>query len=230
MSPELLTLDPDNELLARGPRFRLDAEVVRDSALAMSGLLTEVYGGRSVRPYQPDGIWESVAFVGSTTQNYKRDDGDALYRRSLYTFWKRTAPPPSLMAFDAPSRETCVARRARTNTPLQALVLMNDTQYVEASRRLAARMMTEGGDSAATQLIFGFQICTARIPAEHELQVLTRVHAAQLAHYQGSPAEAEKLLVIGASPRVDGLDPTNYAAMTMMANLILNLDETITKD
>ncbi len=230
VSPELLSVDPENALLARGPRFRLDAEVVRDSALAMSGLLAEVYGGKSVRTYQPDGIWESVAFVGSTTQNYKRDDGAALYRRSLYTFWKRTAPPPSLMAFDAPSRETCVARRARTNTPLQALVLMNDTQYVEASRHLAARMMTEGGDTAAKQLTFGFQICTARIPAEHELQVLTRVHADQLAHYQANPAEAEKLLVIGASPRVAGLDAASYAAMTMMANLILNLDETITKE
>jgi hypothetical protein len=230
VSPELLSVDPENALLARGPRFRLDAEVVRDSALAMSGLLAEVYGGKSVRTYQPDGIWESVAFVGSTTQNYKRDDGDALYRRSLYTFWKRTAPPPSLMAFDAPSRETCVARRARTNTPLQALVLMNDTQYVEASRHLAARMMTEGGDSADQQLTFGFQLCTARIPAEHELQVLIRVHADQLAHYQANPAEAEKLLVIGASPRVAGLDPAGYAAMTMMANLILNLDETITKE
>ena len=230
VSPELLSVDPENALLARGPRFRLDAEVVRDSALAMSGLLAEVYGGKSVRTYQPDGIWESVAFVGSTTQNYKRDDGAALYRRSLYTFWKRTAPPPSLMAFDAPSRETCVARRARTNTPLQALVLMNDTQYVEASRHLAARMMTEGGDSAAKQLTFGFQLCTARIPAEHELQILTRVHADQLAHYQANPAEAEKLLVIGASPRVTGLDPAGYAAMTMMANLILNLDETITKE
>ena len=230
VSPELLSVDPENALLARGPRFRLDAEVVRDSALSMSGLLAEVYGGKSVRTYQPDGIWESVAFVGSTTQNYKRDDGAALYRRSLYTFWKRTAPPPSLMAFDAPSRETCVARRARTNTPLQALVLMNDTQYVEASRHLAARMMTAGGDSAAQQLTFGFQLGTARIPAEHELQVLTRVHADQLAHYQANPAEAEKLLVIGASPRVAGLEPASYAAMTMMANLILNLDETITKE
>lgn len=230
VSPELLLADPDNELLARGPRFRLDAEVVRDSALAMSGLLIEEFGGKSVRPYQPSGIWESVAFVGSTTQNYKRDDGDALYRRSLYTFWKRTAPPPSLMAFDAPSRETCVARRARTNTPLQALVLMNDTQYVEASRHLAARMMKEGGDSAEKQLTFGFEICTGRTAADHELQVLTRVHAAQLAHYMATPAEAEKLLVIGASPRSEGFDSASYAAMTMMANLIMNLDETITKE
>jgi hypothetical protein len=230
VSPELIQIDPNNDLLARGPRFRLDAEVVRDSALSMSGLLSEQFGGKSVKPYQPDGIWEAVAFVGSTTQYYKRDAGEALYRRSLYTFWKRTAPPPSLMAFDAPSRETCVARRARTNTPLQALVLMNDEQYVEASRNLAARMIKEGGDNPADQLLFGFRVCTARVPSEHELNVLGKVHAEQLAHYQANPAEAEKLLVIGASPRPEGIDPATHAAMTMMANLLLNLDEAITKE
>jgi hypothetical protein len=196
----------------------------------MSGLLSEQFGGKSVKPYQPDGIWEAVAFVGSTTQYYKRDAGEALYRRSLYTFWKRTAPPPSLMAFDAPSRETCVARRARTNTPLQALVLMNDEQYVEASRQLAAKMLKEGGDSVTSQLTLGFRVCTARVPTEHELNVLGKVHADQLAHYQANPAEAEKLLVIGASPRPEGIDPANHAAMTMMANLLLNLDEVITKE
>lgn len=230
VTPELLQSDPDNALLARGPRFRLDAEVVRDSALAMSGLLYEQIGGKSVRPYQPDGIWESVSFVGSTTQNYKRDAGDALYRRSMYTFWKRTAPPPSLMAFDAPSRETCIARRSRTNTPLQALVLMNDVQYVEASRHLAARMIEQSGDSPDSGLTFGFRICTARAPTEHELAVLKRVHSDQLAHYQQNPAEAEKLLVIGASPKIEGLNPAEHAAMTMMANLLLNLDEVITKE
>ena len=134
------------------------------------------------------------------------------------------------MAFDAPSRETCVARRARTNTPLQALVLMNDTQYVEASRQLAGRMMTEGGDNVASRLNFGFRTCTARLPTEHELEVLSRVHGEQLAHYKDQPAEADKLLVIGASPRRDGMDSAEYAAMTMMANLILNLDETITRE
>ena len=230
VSPELLQIDPNNDLLARGPRFRLDAEVVRDSALSMSGLLSEQFGGKSVKPYQPDGIWEAVAFVGSTTQYYKRDAGEALYRRSLYTFWKRTAPPPSLMAFDAPSRETCVARRARTNTPLQALVLMNDEQYVEASRNLAARMIKEGGGNPADQLILGFRVCTARVPTERELTVLSKVYAEQLAHYQANPAEAEKLLVIGASPRPEGIDPATHAAMTMMANLLLNLDEAITKE
>lgn len=230
VTPELLQSDPNNELLARGPRFRLDAEVVRDSALAVSGLLREQIGGKSVRPYQPDGIWESVSFVGSTTQYYKRDAGDALYRRSLYTFWKRTAPPPSLMAFDAPSRETCVARRSRTNTPLQALVLMNDEQYVEASRQLAARMLTEGGDSPVSRLTFGFRTLTARTPTERELSVLTKVFSDHLAHYQQNVAEADKLLKIGESPRPEGLDSAEHAAMTMMANLLLNLDEAITKE
>ena len=230
VTPDILQLDPDNVLLARGARFRLDAEEVRDSALSISGVLVEHVGGKSVKPYQPAGIWEAVAFVGSNTRDYKRDDGEALYRRSLYTFWKRTAPPPSLMAFDAPSRETCVARRSRTNTPLQALVLMNDEQYVEASRRLAARMLTEGGSTAVDQLTFGFRLCTARRPNEKELSVLQRIHAAHVAHYQSNAEAAGKLLAIGASARAAALDATQHAAMTMMANLILNLDETITKE
>ncbi|MFN9720178.1 MAG: PSD1 and planctomycete cytochrome C domain-containing protein [Planctomycetota bacterium] len=230
VTPELLQTDPNNELLARGPRFRLDAEVVRDSALAVSGLLREQVGGRSVRPYQPDGIWEAVSFVGSTTQYYKRDAGDALYRRSLYTFWKRTAPPPSLMAFDAPSRETCVARRSRTNTPLQALVLMNDVQYVEAARNLAARMIQEGGDSPAARITFGFRMTTARTPTERELAVITGAYQDHLAHYQQHADEAEKLLAIGESPRPDNIARPELAAMTMIANLLLNLDEVITKE
>lgn len=228
VSPEQLQIDPANELLARGSRFRLDAEVVRDSALAVSGLLREQIGGRSVRPYQPEGIWEAVAFVGSTTQYYKRDSGDALFRRSLYTFWKRTAPPPSLMAFDAPSRETCVARRARTNTPLQALVLMNDEQYVEAARSLAARMLTAGSDPTA-QLTLGFQLCTARIPTEQELAVVRRIHEQHLEHYRSNAPEADKLLAVGTTPRPE-LSSPELAAMTMTANLLLNLDEMISRE
>ncbi|MBL8811322.1 MAG: PSD1 domain-containing protein [Planctomycetaceae bacterium] len=230
VTPELLQADPNNELLARGARFRLDAEVVRDSALSVSGLLRDQFGGKSVKPYQPDGIWEAVAFVGSTTQYYKRDEGDALYRRSLYTFWKRTAPPPSLMAFDAPSRETCVARRARTNTPLQALVLMNDEQYVEASRNLAARMVREGGAFPQEQLAFGFRLCTGRVPTQHELTVLDRVLGQHREHYTAHKDEAGKLLGIGASKAPEGVDTVELASMTMMANLLLNLDETITKE
>jgi len=230
VTPELQRRDPENVLLARGPRFRLDAEMVRDSALFVSGLLVEKIGGRSVRPYQPPGIWEAVAFQGSTTQNYKMDDGDALYRRSMYTFWKRTAPPPSLMALDAPSRETCVARRARTNTPLAALALMNDEQYVEASRRLAARMLKEGGATPADRLTYGFRLATARRPSPSELEVLVKLYTKQLGHYQSNRDEGLKLLSVGRSKRDESLDISQHAAMTMMANLILNLDETITKE
>ncbi|HAP08466.1 MAG TPA: hypothetical protein DCR20_11600 [Planctomycetaceae bacterium] len=229
VTPELLLADPANELLSRGARYRLDAEVVRDSALLFGGLLRETRGGKSVRPYQPDGIWEAVAFVGSTTQYYKRDAGDSLYRRSLYTFWKRTAPPPSLMAFDAPSRETCVARRARTNTPLQALVLMNDEQYVEAARNLAARMLQQPGDLSA-RLTWGFRLCTGRVPESAELQVLLRTHQQQQDHFAANAGEAEKLLGIGVSPRPAEIPVQDFAAMTMTANLLLNLDETITRE
>ncbi|MCC5774154.1 DUF1553 domain-containing protein, partial [Klebsiella pneumoniae] len=154
--------DPENALLARGARFRLDAEAVRDTALSLSGLLVERLGGKSVKPYQPEGLWEAVAFVGSNTQRFTRDNGEALYRRGLYTFWKRTSPPPSLLTFDAPSRENCIARRARTNTPLQALALMNDEQYVEASRFLAERMLKQGGSAPADQLSQGFRLATGR--------------------------------------------------------------------
>ncbi|MBL8818913.1 MAG: PSD1 domain-containing protein [Planctomyces sp.] len=230
VKPEHLQSDPANELLARGPRFRLDAEVVRDSALNISGLLVESIGGKSVKPYQPSGLWEAVAFVGSTTQNYSRDNGDALYRRSMYTFWKRTSPPPSLMAFDAPSRETCVARRARTNTPLQALVLMNDEQYVEASRKLAERILREQTGSATEQLTLGFRLCTGRSPSSTELSILEKILADHLEHYRQQPEAAGKLLAIGASPKAEGLDTVQHAAMTMIANLLLNLDETITKE
>jgi hypothetical protein len=230
VTPQLLKVDPENVLISRGPRFRLDAEVVRDSALFVSGLLVEEVGGKSVKPYQPVGIWEAVGFVGSNTREFKRDDGEALYRRSMYTFWKRTAPPPSLMAFDAPSRENCVARRARTNTPLQALVLMNDEQYVEASRRLAQRMLAEGGATPAEQLAYGFRLANSRQPASDEADVLLQSYQAHLAHYQAKPEEAKKLLSVGEAARNESLDPAQHAAMTMLANLIFNLDEAVTKE
>lgn len=229
VTPEHLQRDPENILLARGPRFRLDAEVVRDSALFASGLLVEEIGGKSVKPYQPPGLWEAVGFVGSNTREFKRDSGEALYRRSVYTFWKRTSPPPSLMAFDAPSRETCVARRARTNTPMQALVLMNDEQYVEAARRLAERML-RNGKSSDEQIAYGFRLATARQPASDELEVLQKHYEAHLAHYQTQTDEAVKLLSVGESARDTSLEAPVHAAMTMTANLILNLDETVTKE
>ncbi len=229
VAPELWERDPANVLLARGPRFRMDAEVVRDAALYASGLLVEQMGGRSVKPYQPEGVWEAVGFVGSNTSVFKRDAGSALYRRSLYTFWKRTAPPPGLAAFDAPSRETCTVRRARTNTPLQSLVLMNDEQYVEASRHLAQRMLAGGGE-AADRLRLGFRLVAARLPSGDELEVLLRVLAAQQTEFQSDRAAAERLLSVGESPRPPEADVAELAAYTMVANLLLNLDEAITKE
>jgi hypothetical protein len=230
VTPELLHRDAENALLARGPRFRMDGEMVRDTALALSGLLVEKLGGRSVKPYQPPGLWEAVGFLGSNTRVFKRDNGDALYRRSLYTFWKRTSPPPSLTMFDAPSRETCTVRRPRTNTPLQALALMNDEQFVEAARHLARRMITEGGNAPEDRLTYGFRLATARRPDAKELETLTQLLEQQLAFYRADKNAALKLLSDGASQRDDALEPGEHAAWTMMANLILNLDETITKE
>jgi hypothetical protein len=228
--PDIQQRDPENLLLARGPRFRLDAEVIRDSALFVSGLLTERKGGKSVKPYQPEGIWEAVAFVGSNTRDFKPDAGEALYRRSLYTFWKRTSPPPSMLTFDAPSRENCTVRRARTNTPLQSLVLMNDQQYVEAARKLAERMMLEGGSQPVDRLEWGFRLATSRKPTPQEAAVLQTVFEKQLARYMQDTAAAEKLLAIGAAPRNASLPASEHAAYAMTANLLLNLDEAITKE
>lgn len=222
--------DPENRIMARGPRFRVDAEVVRDSALLVSGLLVERVGGKSVRPYQPEGVWEAVGFVGSNTREFKQDHNDALWRRSLYTFWKRTCPPPSLLAFDAPSRETCTVRRARTNTPLQALAVLNDVQYIEAARRLAERMMTEGGSDSQQRAAYGFRLATSRTPEPDEMDVLLRTYDAQLVDYTTDPKSALALLSVGESKRNEALDPGQHAAWTVVANLILNLDETITKE
>ncbi|WP_010581821.1 PSD1 and planctomycete cytochrome C domain-containing protein [Schlesneria paludicola] len=225
----LQTRDPENLLLARGPRFRFDAEVIRDSILFSSGLLVERSGGKSVKPYQPEGIWEAVAFVGSNTREFRPDAGESLYRRSLYTFWKRTAPPPSMSTFDAPSRENCTVRRPRTNTPLQALALMNDRQYIDAARKLAERMMVEGGQTPDAKMTYGFRWVTARPPTAKELEVLLKSLEKQRAAFSADPASAEHLLAYGDSPRNTTLDPLEYAAWTMVANLMINLDETITK-
>ncbi len=230
VTPELLQSDPQNELLSRGPRFRIDAEMLRDNALFLSGLLTEKVGGKSVKPYQPAGIWEAVGFQGSNTLNFKQDQGESLYRRSLYTYWKRTSPPPSMMSFDAPSRESCVVRRARTNTPLQALVLMNDTQFIEAARFFAQKMIAEGGESASTRLQYGFRLATSRTPNEREAALLTRIYETHLADYSKNQEAAKKLLEVGESKTTLPMEPSELAAYTMVANLILNLDETVTKE
>jgi len=231
LTPELHEKDPENRLLARGPRFRLPAEMVRDNALAISGLLVDKQGGPSVRPYQPKGLWEEIAFGDVySAQTYEQDHGQALYRRSMYTFWKRTSPPPALITFDAPDREKCTARRSVTNTPLQALVLLNDPTYIEAARVFAEKMIREGGSDANRRIRYAFRLATARDPDAKELQVLRELERAEAATYRRHPGAAKKLTGIGEA-KVDGKeDPSELAAWTTVASTILNLDETITRE
>jgi len=238
-SLELLERDPENRLLARGPRVRLPAELIRDQALAVSGLLSPKIGGPSVLPYQPPGLWEEMAIdqaMGTiSAQRYVQSHGPDLYRRSMYTFWKRTVPPASLYTFDAPDRETCTVRRMRTNTPLQALVLMNDPTYIEASRKLAERMMTEvsgsvTGGTPADRITLAYRLALARKPNAREIEVLGKLYEMQLAEYRKDKDAALKLLKVGESPYNKKLDPAELAAWTVAASAILNLDETITSD
>jgi hypothetical protein len=224
-TPELLQRDPENRLLARGPRLRLPAEMVRDQALAVSGLLVEQIGGPSVKPYQPDGLWREL--TGGS--DYQRDKGEGLYRRSLYTFWKRTAPPPMMMNFDSSSRETCIVRESRTNTPLQALNLMNDVTYLESARKLAERMLREGGTTAQERLAYGFRLALARAPRAQEAAVLQDNLRYQIDYYKTDPKAALKLLSQGDSPRDENLHAGELAAYSAVASMILNLDEVVTK-
>ena len=222
--------DPENRLLARGPRFRLPAEMVRDTMLAASGLLNTKVGGPSVLPYQPPGLWEELAFGAEfTAQTYQQSHGDDLYRRSMYTFWKRTMPPSTLSTFDAPDREKCTARRAITNTPLQALALLNDTTYVEAARSLAQRVIREAGPNPAKRVERAFILALARPPAANEAKIITNLAQQKLADYRRSPDEARKLIAVGESKSVSA-DPAELAAWTMAMSVILNLDEAITKE
>jgi hypothetical protein len=225
----LLQRDPDNRLLARGPRFRLPAEVVRDNALAIGGLLVERVGGPSVKPYQPAGLWEELA-GGAGEAPYVQDRGPNLYRRSLYVYRKRTVPHPALTTFDAPSREVCQVRRARTNTPLQALELLNDTTYVEAARRLGQLMLTEGGTTPEQRIGYAFRRATSRWPTAAELRVLTRGLARYRQTFRADVAAAREYVRHGDSTVDAALDPVELAACTVAASIVLNLDETITRD
>jgi hypothetical protein len=218
--------DPENRLLARGSRYRLSAETIRDNALAISGLLVDREGGPSVKPYQPAGLWEDVTV--ERRGKYVADKGEGLYRRSMYTFWKRTCPPPSMMLFDAPNREVCVARRATTNTPLHALVLLNDPIHVEAARKLAERMM-KAGPSFSEQLAFGFRAALTRKPSAEEEKVFSKFHQETLEGFRKDRDGAKKLLAIGDSPRDARLDEAELAAWSIVAATILNLDETVSK-
>ncbi|MBI3408929.1 MAG: DUF1553 domain-containing protein [Planctomycetes bacterium] len=230
VTPELLKRDPDNRLYARGPRFRLDAEQIRDNALFVSGLINLDMGGRGVKPYQPPRIWEPVAFTGSNTQNYAQDKGAALYRRSLYIFYKRTAPPPYLANFDAPNRESHCPRRERSNTPLQALQLMNDVQHFEAARALAQRMLSEGGKSAAERIRFAYRVVLSRPPEELESAIVERTLAQYLDRFQKNVDAAKKVIRVGESQPREGLSEQELAAYTLIANLLLNLDETVMRN
>jgi len=221
--PEALERDPYNRLLARGPRIRLDAEFVRDNALAISGLLNRKIGGESVKPYQPAGLWDV------TDSQYAQSKGADLYRRGLYVFWKRAVHYPSFATFDAPSRETCTAQRPRTSTPLQSLVLMNDPVYVEAARGLAERVLRECPGDDAERLRMAFKLTLARPPEEGELRSLTALLEDMSARYAGDAAAAEALLAVGEHRHPEGMDRARLAAHTAVANVLLNLNETITK-
>jgi hypothetical protein len=227
VTPQLFGRDPENRLLARGPRVRLPAEMIRDQALLLSGLLVEKTGGPSVKPYQPPGLYKDMVFSNMT--NYDQAKGEGLWRRSLYTFWKRTVMPPAMSVFDATSREYCTVRETRTNTPLQALNLMNDVTYVEAARMLAERMLTEGGAKAEDRVAWAFRLATSRRPDEKELQVLVNNLNAQLEYFSAHPKEAARLLAVGERRNDRKLDVAELAAYASTSSLILNLDEVITK-
>ena len=230
VKPGVLARDLENRLLSRGPRFRLDAEMLRDQALSISGLLRDEIGGPSVKPPQPDGLWYAVGYTNSNTARFVKDEGaEKVHRRSLYTFWKRTSPPPQMNILDAPSRETCTVRRERTNTPLQALMLMNDPQYVEAARAFAERVIKEGGQTEKEKLIYAFELATARQPDEDESEVLLSTFRTHLEEFSANHEAAESLIKIGELPADEGLVPAELAAWTMLTNLLLNLDEVLTK-
>jgi cytochrome c553 len=226
---EKLEKDPQNRLLSRGPRFRMDAEMVRDYALAAGGLLAAKIGGPSVRPYQPDGVWEAVAMPESNTRYYQRDNGENCYRRSLYTFWKRAAPPASMDILNAPTREVCTVRRERTNTPLQALVCLNDPQFVEAARHLAQATLSDGGATLESRLDYAARRLLARPLRPDESQALAATVGALLKYYQSRAEEAKQLLTVGQSKADPLVDAPSLAAWTMFANTMMNLDEVLNK-
>jgi hypothetical protein len=225
VTKELLERDPDNKLLARGPRLRLSAEMIRDQALFASGLLVEKLGGPSVKPYQPAGLWNELSGTG----DYTPDRGENLYRRSLYTYWKRSVPPPTLGVFDTSMRETCWVRETRTNTPLHALTLLNDVTFVEAARVLAQRVMKDDV-TAEKRIAKAFKLLTARAPTDAEAKVLLGAYERQLASYRKNPAAAAKLLRVGEAEADDKLDAAELAALANVCSLILNLDEVVTKE
>jgi len=225
VTPELLEQDPYNRLLARGPRFRLSSMALRDQALALSGLLVDKVGGPPVKPYQPAGVWLDFS-LGQI--DYVQDHGEALYRRSLYTFWRRSVAPT--MLFDVASRQVCTVRPSRTNSPLHSLTLLNDITYVEAARQFAARVMKEGGTSPEERLNLAMRMATARHAQPRESAVLMSMLERGAKHFRAHPDAARKLLGVGESPHDKSLDPLELAAYTSVMNMVLNLDEVLTKE
>ena len=225
---EHLEKDPVNLYHARAPRIRMMGEFVRDSALAISGLLNRQFGGAGVKPYQPPGLWVEVSLSGG--RKFIRDKGEKLYRRSMYTYWKRSAPQPALMAFDTPTREVCVLQRQRTNTPMQALVTLNDDQFVEAARHFAKRILTNGGKTFSERLNFAFEWATGRPADRLRIDVLKEFYDQQAQVFKDDPKRADELLSVGESPRDAKLDPYEHATWTLLASMILNLDETLNRE
>ena len=227
-NPEAYRADPDNQMLSRGSRFRLQGEFIRDTALSLSGLLNDQIGGAGVKPYQPPGLWAEVGLGGNP--KFTQDHGDKLYRRSIYTYWKRSAPPPAMQIFDAPTREKCIMQRARTNTPLQALVTLNDTQFMEASRHMAERLIRDGGKTTEERLRHGFRLATARYPDPNEMAVLKRIFENASRKYTDNEESALQLLSIGEAKRDETLPTAEHAAWTIVSSSLLNLDETLTRE
>lgn len=227
VTPEVLALDPGNTYLSRGPSYRMTAEMIRDNALAVSGLLVREIGGPSVHPYQPAGLWKEMATRNAT--EYRQDEGDKLYRRSMYTIWKRSTPPPAMISFDASERNVCIVERQKTSSPLQALVLLNDPQYVEAARMLAERMMKQGGASIEEQVDFAFRLLTSRQPADHEKGLLTQLYQEEFESFSADEQVAHELLTVGDYPRDPDLNTAEVAAKTIVASTIMNFDEAYMK-
>ena len=225
--PVHLAKDPQNRYLARYPRLRLEAEAIRDLAMAASGLLDRSVGGPSIYPYQPPGLWEQVSFQG--TRKWTQSEGAKNYRRGLYVYWRRSVPYASFVTFDAPSRETCTVKRPRTNTPLQALVLLNDPVYVEAARTLGQRILNHPGTDLDERLDFAFRLTLARSPSAREFSELRQTFLTELSHFESDRAAANQLIHVGASEPPLETDICELAAWTVIGNILLNLDETITK-
>ena len=226
--PEHLQKDPTNLYHARAPRFRLMGEFVRDNALAISGLLNREFGGPGVKPYQPDGLWVEVSLSGN--RRFVRDKGEKLYRRSMYTYWKRSAPHPGLMAFDTPTRETCTLQRQRTNTPMQALVTLNDEQFVEASRAFAQRIIKSPAKNFEDRVDWAFEMATGHPADKLRKEVLKDAYHFQKENFTKEPTRADELLKIGESTRDTNIDSKEHASWTILASMILNLDETLNRE